>query len=525
MFPRALALVVVLLTLTPAALAYRTSSWMPLYATGGLESTQLHAARLSESNPVWYQFDANGAIVPLPGAEDATWRAAMTGTEVLPTVQNLVNGGFDQALAVEVLGNAALREAHVRSIFEIVVSRAYDGIDIDYERLPYSSRADFTAFLETLATKLHSAGKKLSVTVYAKTSDSPAWDGAGGHDYAAIGRVADLVKLMVYPYSYSGTAPGPLTPLQWLDDVVTYAESVIPPSKIMVGLPWYGKDWNGTTAKSITYPKAQALLADSGAVLHRDANGEATFRYSTHTVYFNDAHSHGEKVDLILERHPGVAGFAHWAAGQEDRDVWTRVGALKNASSSTPPAATAALIASRTAWRYLDDGSDQGTAWTTLAFDDGGWRSGVAQFGYGDYDETTIVSYGPSSSSKFITTYFRRAFDVSNPAEIAALQLRLLRDDGAVVHLNGTEVFRSNMPGGAVGYRTLASGNAADESSFLEAVLDPRLLLPGRNVIAVEIHQAAGNSSDISFDLELTATMQTAPLSGTRSSKRRSVRS
>src|SRR5687768_9644891 len=103
---RALAVPFAMLFATPAAFAYRTSSWMPLYASGGLQSTQLHAGQLSESNPVWYQFAASGAIVPIAGAEDPTWRSAMTGTEVIPTVQNLVNGGFDQQLAVGVLSSA-----------------------------------------------------------------------------------------------------------------------------------------------------------------------------------------------------------------------------------------------------------------------------------------------------------------------------------------------------------------------------------------------------------------------------------
>ena len=321
------------LVLVTPAFAYRTSSWMPLYATGGLQSTQLHAGALTESNPVWYQFAPNGAVVAMPGAEDPTWRAAMTGTEVLPTVQNLVNGGFDKTIAVQVLATSASREAHAQSIFDLVVARGYDGIDIDYEKLPYSSRANFVAFVELLAGKLHGAGKKLSVTVYAKTSDSPTWDGAGGHDYAAIGRIADFVKLMVYPYSYSGTEAGPLTPLEWLDAVVTYAERVIPSAKVIVGLPWYGKDWTGTSAKSLTYPKAMELIASTGAIVGRHSSGEAMFTYSGHTVFFNDAASHDLKTRLVVEKHPAVGGFAYWASGQEDPAVWSGVAVLKGAAA------------------------------------------------------------------------------------------------------------------------------------------------------------------------------------------------
>lgn len=512
---------------TSSAFAYRTSSWMPLYASGGLQSTQRNAGRLTESNPVWYQFRTDGTIVAMAGAEDPTWRAAMTGTEILPTVQNLVNGGFDKALAVQVLRSAKTREAHAESIFQVVVKNGYDGIDIDYEKLPYTSRADFVAFLEVLAAKLHSAGKKLSVTVYAKTSGSPTWDGAGGHDYYGIGRVADLVKLMIYPYSYSGTGAGPLSPLAWIDQVVTYAESVMPSAKVVVGLPWYGKDWSGTAASSITWPQAMSLLSAHSATLQRDANGEATFTYPNHTVFFNDAASYDRKVDLVLQRHPRVAGFAHWANGQEDPAVWTRVEALRAGTPALPPPPPSpALIAAGSVWRYLDNGTDQGTSWRALSFDDGAWKSGAAQLGYGDYDEATLVSYGPSSTQKFITTYFRRSFDVTNPSSYSSAKLRLKRDDGAVVYLNGKEIYRSNLPSGAIGYRTLASGDAKDEASFLEAAIDPRLLSAGRNVVAVEIHQSSVSSSDISFDLELIGTTQAGAgtTQAARSSRTRVVR-
>lgn len=165
------------------------------------------------------------------------------------------------------------------------------------------------------------------------------------------------------------------------------------------------------------------------------------------------------------------------------------------------------LVSADSTWSYLDDGSDQGTAWRQPAFDDSSWSSGPAELGYGDGDEATVVSYGPDSGNKFATTYFRRAFAVADPGGIASLALGLRRDDGAVVYLNGTEVYRSNLPAGAITYATFASSaiGGADESTFQTASLDPGVLVPGLNVVAVEIHQANGSSSDISFALELIA--------------------
>src|SRR6185503_15318621 len=112
-----------------------------------------------------------------------------------------------------------------------------------------------------------------------------------------------------------------------------------------------------------------------------------------------------------------------------------------------------ALINTNSIWRYLDNGSDQGTAWQAWDFNDGSWASGPGQFGYStnaaENDEATVVSYGPDSANKYITTYFRHAFMVTNAASITNLFTRVLRDDGVAVYLNGVEVQRNNLIAGA----------------------------------------------------------------------------
>jgi len=163
------------------------------------------------------------------------------------------------------------------------------------------------------------------------------------------------------------------------------------------------------------------------------------------------------------------------------------------------------LVAAESPWKYLDDGSDQGSAWTDPDFDDISWNSGLAELGYGDGDETTVIGFGSDGSNKYTTSYFRKAFTLDFPENVQSLSLALKRDDGAVVYLNGTEVLRSNMPEGDIGYVTPASSAVAsgDESTFFNYTLDATELRAGENLIAVEIHQVSGTSSDVSFDLEL----------------------
>lgn len=321
-----LACVVSSLISSSASAAWRSAAWIAPWDPNSLASIQNNAGALQESNPVWYEWNADGTIKAGWNAENPTWRAAMTGTKLLPTVQNVIAGTFSATASTAMLSSVTAREAHVTSIVNLVLSKAYDGIDIDYERVVTTERADFTAFITSLSQKLHASGKQLSVTVYAKQSDAQNWNGPGSQDWIALGKLADTIKIMAYDYSYSSSVAGPITPIDWLDKVTTYAQSVIQNDKIIIGLPWYGYDWVGTTGKGVTYASAMQVAQANGVTPTRDANGELTYTYGgNHTVYFQDAASYTRKVWSLKQNHPSIGGFAHWCAGQEDPDTWKTV--------------------------------------------------------------------------------------------------------------------------------------------------------------------------------------------------------
>ena len=164
------------------------------------------------------------------------------------------------------------------------------------------------------------------------------------------------------------------------------------------------------------------------------------------------------------------------------------------------------IIPYGSSWKYKDNGSNQGTTWRTTSFNDAAWASGNAQLGYGDGDETTIVSYGANANAKYITTYFRKTISIPNISQYTGYTLNLKRDDGAVVYINGTERFRTNMPSGTISYTTKASAAAGDDGNTPQVkAITLSQMLQGTNVIAVEIHQNVNTSSDLSFDLELIA--------------------
>ena len=84
-------------------------------------------------------------------------------------------------------------------------------------------------------------------------------------------------------------------------------------------------------------------------------------------------------------------------------------------------------------WRFLDDGSNQGTNWREVGFNDSAWSSGNSPLGYGDPGFATTVSFGPDTNNRFITTYFRKNFNVSNPSGFENMTLRFQRDDGIAI--------------------------------------------------------------------------------------------
>jgi len=163
------------------------------------------------------------------------------------------------------------------------------------------------------------------------------------------------------------------------------------------------------------------------------------------------------------------------------------------------------VIPFNTNWRYWDRGTLPDPNWTSRTYQDNQWPEGRAPLGYGDGGMATVLSFGPDGDNKYATSYFRRTFDVTDPAAAGELIAELVRDDGAVVYLNGTEIIRDGIPQGPVSNNTLANVTAGgDDETAIRAYPVPRaLLVRGRNVIPAEVHQTSRTSSDTRFNFAL----------------------
>ena len=173
-------------------------------------------------------------------------------------------------------------------------------------------------------------------------------------------------------------------------------------------------------------------------------------------------------------------------------------------------------VSKRERWRYYDHGDVGSSSWKEHGFDDStqnGWRSGWGAFAYGDSTEiSTDLNSLDSNGNQLLTAYFRKEFTLGFAGSVESMSVNIRRDDGAVVYINGVEVLRENMPTGAISYGTFADStvNSPDEDAYFARALDLTGVTlnagANANTIAVEVHQRRLGSSDLIFDLDLSAT-------------------
>ncbi|MGI9266254.1 MAG: chitobiase/beta-hexosaminidase C-terminal domain-containing protein, partial [Akkermansiaceae bacterium] len=159
-------------------------------------------------------------------------------------------------------------------------------------------------------------------------------------------------------------------------------------------------------------------------------------------------------------------------------------------------------------WKYLDDGSDQGTTWRSVTYDDSAWARGPSQLGYGETSVLTTVGFidtdpDTRGNQKNATTYFRKKVAIEKPADFSNFAIGLRYDDGAAIYVNGIEVARTTTLPVDAKFDTFATGRTPDENTYFEYPVPSSRFIDGENTIAVEIHNQSAGSSDIRFDLTL----------------------
>lgn len=315
--------------------------------TRGMETVRSNPDVFSEISPVAYTLTANGDVIldPAGGAalvDDETIAYLRSqNIKIFPAIHNVVNGTWNGGnIVTNIIKDSTKRTAHINNIVNLVVSKGYDGIDIDYENLNSADRANYTTFMTALGSALHAKGKLLTTDVYGKTSEPGTWNGPQAQDYQAIGAAADEVRIMLY--DYSPTSIGPIAPLSWTSSVLGFAKTKMPAAKIIQGVPLYGYDWTGSsgTPKDLLWTEATSLSNQYKATMQWDSTNKVPwFTYnngSKHTVYFENGPSVGSKLDLTNSSN--VGGVSFWRLGGEDPTVWANVRSKFIKATSAPTA-------------------------------------------------------------------------------------------------------------------------------------------------------------------------------------------
>lgn len=155
-------------------------------------------------------------------------------------------------------------------------------------------------------------------------------------------------------------------------------------------------------------------------------------------------------------------------------------------------------------WKFHDNNRDVAGDWNSPEYDDQKWLTGRAALGFGDSALTkTNMALG---EKRQIANYYRHSFTIDDLAFYDRPRLHVMNSDGAVVYINGKEVFRDAMAAGDVvaGQLATAEKTGVARRVFQSVEFDPGVLREGKNVIAVETHLGSPKAEDSAFDLELT---------------------
>lgn len=279
--------------------------------------------------PAWFWVERDGRVL---GEIDAAamHAARVQGVRLLALVSNL---RYDTATSKEqvraILNDPGLMKTLIGNIILLVERFGFDGINLDFEYVAPADRDKFSLFASMLGDQLRTRRRWFTISVAAKTADRDfAHSFNGGFDYRALGRVADHLMLMAYDRHYAGGPPGPVAPLDWVHQVLTYAGSRVHPARLVLGVNAYGYDWHspGVRARAVVMRNVGAWAAAREAQLFWDPVAHVPYaRYSDaggveRQAWLENSKSIGSKMDLV--RYHGIAGLAWWRMGYEDESFW-----------------------------------------------------------------------------------------------------------------------------------------------------------------------------------------------------------
>jgi spore germination protein len=304
----------------------------------GAETLEHHVSQMTLVAPQSFSVDEEGSVeggVPPLVLEIA--RRADVG--VMPL---LVNPGFDRDVASALLRSRSAQQRAVAYLARLAERYNFVGWQLDLEYIDPKDKVYYTQFVQRAAARLHREGRLLSIAVVPRFSDlypdvAPGREFHGGewgapYDFRALGRVVDFMTLMTYDHHSSATPPGPVAGYDWVKAALEYATGRVPRQKILLGIPFYGREWvqsgDDTSAHSLSFADAQDRLEQWQVAGLWDPRWRTPwFQYSDidglHTGWYENSRSLEAKLELMQAYH--LRGFAAWRLGFEDPAFWSLV--------------------------------------------------------------------------------------------------------------------------------------------------------------------------------------------------------
>jgi spore germination protein len=279
-----------------------------------------------------YRAQEDGSIISPPNDQALIDAAKLARVAPLMVITNFAGGTFSTDLAHTILTNIPVQEKFINNVVDMLKAKGFSGLNVDFERVPPADRDAYTGFLIKLRDRIKPQGYSLSVALAPKQSATQIGAWYEAHDYGAIGSVADFVMLMTYEWGWSGGPPLAVAPIDQVMKVLNYAVTVIPPHKILMGVPLYGYDWvlpytpGGAFAPRIDPLRAVQKAGEVGSIIQYDQPSQSPFyRYydangAQHIVWFEDTRSVLAKYRVVHGYR--LRGVSYWVLGPEFPQNW-----------------------------------------------------------------------------------------------------------------------------------------------------------------------------------------------------------
>ena len=287
----------------------------------GKNSFYKNISKFTQVSPVYFDLNTDGSTSERSVAGDTDLKniARKNSVKVIPTII-----GFDENALQAMLNDDKKFQAHQE--FLLKEAEKYDGLDIDYESINLTDKELYLKMLQNLAEGLHSKGKILTVSVISKDKENgyqTLIETRQVQDWNRMGNFVDQIRIMAYDYSPDST-PGPISPLNWVENVIRYGLSKTAQEKLVLGQPLYAYAY-GNKRYAYTYDEiAEILNAQVINLTFDKLTSEKMFTFSkgseSRRMWFQDFETMLPRFALINRYN--IAGIAYWRLGGEDQRIY-----------------------------------------------------------------------------------------------------------------------------------------------------------------------------------------------------------